>query len=167
MTISVSKELQESLRKRFLLHLEVRVLLQRRLLIPPVRQARRETAVPEATTTGENTLGCLIDGWVYTSGRYGIPSARFYDDEENHYVAIDAEVGIFSGLHLVIVNPRQGAGCTYIDAVFDREDLEDGEAYITRMDGTIISGTFSGGSIKEGRFDIKYREKPEGGEAVY
>ena len=44
---------------------------------------------------------------------------------------------------------------------------EDGEAYITRMDGTIISGTFSGGSIKEGRFDIKYREKPEGGEAVY
>ena len=86
------------------------------------------TLMPEATTTGENTLGCLIDGWVYTSGRYGIPSARFYDDEENHYVAIDAEVGIFSGLHLVIVNPRQGAGCTYIDAVFDREDLEDGEA---------------------------------------
>ena len=54
------------------------------------------TLMPEATTTGENTLGCLIDGWVYTSGRYGIPSARFYDDEENHYVAIDAEVGIFS-----------------------------------------------------------------------
>lgn len=75
------------------------------------------TLMPEATTTGENTLGCLIDGWVYTSGRYGIPSARFYDDEENHYVAIDAEVGIFSGLHLVIVNPRQGASCTYIDAV--------------------------------------------------
>lgn len=40
------------------------------------------TLMPEATTTGENTLGCLIDGWVYTSGRYGIPSARFYDDEE-------------------------------------------------------------------------------------
>ena len=89
-----------------------------------------------------------------------------FDDEENHYVAIDAEVGIFSGLHLVIVNPRQGASCTYIDAVFDREDLEDGEAYITRMDGTIISGTFSGGSIKEGRFDIKYREKPEGGSGI-
>ena len=53
------------------------------------------------------------------------------------------------------------------DAVLDEGDLGDGEAYITRMDGTIISGTFSGGSIKEGRFDIKYREKPEGGEAVY
>ena len=53
MTISVSKELLESLRKRFLPHLEVRVLLQRRLLIPPVKQARRETAVPEATTTAQ------------------------------------------------------------------------------------------------------------------
>ena len=39
--------------QRFLLHLEARVLLQRRLLIPPVRQARRETAVPEATTTAQ------------------------------------------------------------------------------------------------------------------
>ena len=46
-------ELQESLRKRFLPHLEVRVLLQRRLLIPPVRQARRATAVPEAITTAQ------------------------------------------------------------------------------------------------------------------
>ena len=66
---------------------------------------------------------------------------------------------------LVLVNPRQGTTCTYTDAVLDEGDLGDGEAYITRMDGTIISGTFSGGSIKEGRFDIKYREKPEGGEA--
>lgn len=39
--------------EEFLLHLEVRVLLQRRLLIPPVRQARRKTAVPEATTTAQ------------------------------------------------------------------------------------------------------------------
>ena len=92
---------------------------------------------------------------------------RFSDDEENHYVEIDAAVGVFSSLHLVLVNPRQGTTCTYTDAVLDEGDLGDGEAYITRMDGTIISGTFSGGSIKEGRFDIKYREKPEGGEAVY
>ena len=120
------------------------------------------TLMPEATTTGANTLGCLIDGWVYASGRYGTPSVRFSDDEENHYVEIDAAVGVFSSLHLVLVNP-----CTYTDAVLDEGDLGDGEAYITRMDGTIISGTFSGGSIKEGRFDIKYREKPEGGEAVY
>ena len=34
------------------------------------------TLMPEATTTGANTLGCLIDGWVYASGRYGTPSVR-------------------------------------------------------------------------------------------
>ena len=26
------------------------------------------TLMPEATTTGANTLGCLIDGWVYVDG---------------------------------------------------------------------------------------------------
>ena len=116
------------------------------------------TLMPEATTTGANTLGCLIDGWVYASGRYGTPSVRLSDDEENHYVEIDAAVGVFSSLHLVLVNPRQGTTCTYTDAVLDEGDLGDGEAYITRMDGTIISGTFSGGSIKEGRFDIRSEE---------
>ena len=30
------------------------------------------TIMPEATTTGANTFGCLVDGWVYTSGRCGI-----------------------------------------------------------------------------------------------
>ena len=24
------------------------------------------TIMPEATTTGANTFGCLVDGWVYT-----------------------------------------------------------------------------------------------------
>ena len=91
-----------------------------------------------------------VDGWVYASGRYGTPSVRLSDDEENHYVEIDAAVGVFSRLHLILVNPRQGATCTYTDAILDEGDLGDGEAYITRMDGTIISGTFSGGSIKEG-----------------
>lgn len=30
------------------------------------------TIMPEATTTGANTFGCLVDGWVYTSGRWGV-----------------------------------------------------------------------------------------------
>lgn len=59
------------------------------------------------------------------------------------------------------MNPRQGTTCTYTDAVLDEGDLGDGEAYITRMDGTIISGTFSGGSIKEGRFDINIVRSPK------
>ncbi|MFQ6928057.1 MAG: hypothetical protein ACLRS8_08460 [Parabacteroides merdae] len=30
------------------------------------------TIMPEATTTGANTFGCLVDGWVYAlSGRWG------------------------------------------------------------------------------------------------
>lgn len=28
------------------------------------------------------------------------------------------------------MNPRQGANCTYTDAAFGREDLEDGEAIL-------------------------------------
>ena len=32
------------------------------------------TIMPEATTTGANTFGCLVDGWVYTSfcGIFGV-----------------------------------------------------------------------------------------------
>lgn len=125
------------------------------------------TLMPEATTTGQNTLGCLVDGWVYASGRFGKPDVRTYDEEGNHYVTIGAEVGVFSHLRFTLVNPRQGAVCNYINATFDEEALEDGEAYITRMNGTVISGTFSGGNIKEGRFDIRYSEDSEGGDVVY
>ena len=28
------------------------------------------TVLPSATTTGANTFGCLMDGWVYVGGRY-------------------------------------------------------------------------------------------------
>ncbi|WP_294613506.1 hypothetical protein [uncultured Bacteroides sp.] len=125
------------------------------------------TLMPEATTSGQNTLGCLIDGWVYTSGRFGKPDVSTYDEEGSHYVRIAAEVGVFSALHFTLVNPRQGAACTYINASFDGEKLEDGEAYITRMNGTIISGTFSGGNIREGRFDIRYSDESEGDGGIY
>ena len=94
------------------------------------------------------------------------PICQFFNDEENHYVTIDAEIGVFNSLHLVLVNPRQEL-TALIRMLLSAEKNQKMAKHITRMDGTIISGTFSGGSIKEGRFDIKYREKPEGGEAVY
>ena len=28
------------------------------------------TVLPSATTTGANTFGCLMDGWIYVGGRY-------------------------------------------------------------------------------------------------
>lgn len=125
------------------------------------------TLMPEETAMGENTLGCLIDGWVYTCGRYGIPEVSVSNDEENRYVTVEAEVGIFNYLRFTLVNPRQGSTCTYINASFDHEDLPDGEARITRMDGTVISGTFGGGNIEDGRFDIKYHDKPERDGEIY
>lgn len=125
------------------------------------------TLMPEATTTGENTLGCLVDGWIYVGGRFGTPTVRVYDDEDNHYIAIEAQVDLFKELHFTLVNPLQGAKCTYINAGFDGGALEDGEAYITRMNGSIISGTFSGGSVKDGRFDLRYQDTSEGGDVVY
>lgn len=128
------------------------------------------TLMPEATTEGQNTLGCLIDGWLYVSGRYGKPEAYVRDDEEdgNHYVTVVAKVGVFNVLEFTLVNPRQGASCPYIKAALDSDKLKDGEAYITRMNGSIISGTFSGEDIKEGRFDLRYSNDSEGGgEVIY
>lgn len=128
------------------------------------------TLMPEATTSGQNTLGCLIDGWLYVSGRYGRPEVYVHDDEEdgNHYVTVVAKVGVFNVLEFTLVNPRQGASCSYIKATLDSDKLKDGEAYITRMNGSIISGTFSGEDLKEGRFDLRYDGDSEGGgEVIY
>lgn len=114
------------------------------------------TLMPEATTTGENTLGCVIDGWVYTAGRYGKPKVSIAEEEGSSYVTISANVGASSYLSFTLVNPRQGSSCTYVNARFDDVTLEDGEANITRMTSTIISGTFSGLEIRDGRFDLKH-----------
>lgn len=50
------------------------------------------TIMPEATTTGANTFGCLVDGWVYTSGRWGMPSAEYLEREEGSSVTVSAQV---------------------------------------------------------------------------
>lgn len=34
------------------------------------------TVLPSATTTGANTFGCLMDGWIYVGGRYLIGGTR-------------------------------------------------------------------------------------------
>ena len=95
------------------------------------------TIMPEATTTGANTFGCLVDGWVYTSGRWGMPSAEYLEREEGSSVTVSAQVGLGS----------------YI-----RFTIEDGKVYISRMSDGVFSGTFEGGRITEGRFDLKYKE---------
>lgn len=128
------------------------------------------TLMPEATSMGKNTLGCLIDGWVYTSGRFGKPTARPATDENNTpLVIITAPVGSSETLEFMLVDPKQGQTCKYINTLFTAGVPGDGEAHISRMDGKVISGTFSGEGIAEGRFDIileKNGSDTEGGEVV-
>lgn len=116
------------------------------------------TIMPAATTTGENTLGCLIDGWIYASGRFGKPEGSAFTVDENRYVKIESQVGKSINISFFLVNPTVGTTCSYTNATFDGGLLEDGKAHITRMDGRIISGTFSGPEVTEGRFDVKYQE---------
>lgn len=119
------------------------------------------TIMPPITTTGENTLGCLIDGWIYTSGRFGNPEISTYKEDGNNYIRIESQVGLFTTLNFTLVNPTQGATCSYINTTFDGGTIDGGEARITRMDGKIISGTFSGGEISEGRFDVRYQNNED------
>ncbi len=135
------------------------------------------TVLPEATTTGKHTFGCLIDGWVYSGGRYYPanifesrtgPSILFsyyeYSDEMNVYVRVGAEKVI----NFTIRSPKDGQKCTYTDASFkayydsevynNKQELPDGEVTITRFDKDkrIISGLFEGGRMTHGRFDVKF-----------
>lgn len=114
------------------------------------------TLMPEATMEGKNTFGCLIDGWVYTGERFGKPEAIVSISENTNYIIIRATVNFFTTLEFTLINPVANAECAYTNASFDEKKLEDGKAYITRKDGSIISGTFSGGTMTKGRFDIRY-----------
>lgn len=126
------------------------------------------TLMPEATSMGKNTLGCLIDGWIYTSGRFGKPTARTATGKDNTpLVIISAPVDAMATLQFTLVDPKQGQRCRYIDTRFSDGVPGDGEAHISRMDGKVISGTFSGEGISEGRFDIILEKSDtEGGGAV-
>lgn len=124
------------------------------------------TLMPQATTTGENTFGCLVDGWVYTGGRWGTPVTTFTEQEGETRLTICAEVELKSYIRLSIVNPRQGETTTYTDASFDNQSLEDGKVTITRMSEGIVSGTFEGTRMTKGRFDLKYKELPADEKAI-
>lgn len=125
------------------------------------------TLMPEATVSGKNTLGCLIDGRIYTGGRFGLPKASIISDEKGSYLLIEAKVDRFKTLEFKLVDPTANAECEYVDALFGGENTGKGKAFITRKDGNVISGTFGGGRITEGRFDIRYTEKDTGGNIAY
>lgn len=124
------------------------------------------TLMPAATTDGLNTFGCLIDGWVYTSGRFGLPKAESYVRGGCYYIDIDVPVERFNSLHLTLVNPLEKTTCTYTNAQLGQDKLPDGQARISRNDGTVVSGTLEGGNLSQGRFDIKYTDESGGGTVV-
>lgn len=73
------------------------------------------TIMPEATTTGANTFGCLVDGWVYTSGRWGMPSAEYLEREEGSSVTVSAQVGLGSYIRFTIADPKEGETLPYVN----------------------------------------------------
>lgn len=116
------------------------------------------TIMPEATTTGANTFGCLVDGWVYAGGRWGLPAAEYIQWEDSASMTVSAQVGFDSYVRFTIANPRQGETLPYENMSFDNQKIGEGTVHITRMSDGIFSGTFEGDRIAKGRFDLKYAE---------
>lgn len=136
------------------------------------------TLMPPATQTGANTFGCLIDGWVYTAQRYASDCKAVYypafNEDEKSIVRISVRIDTNLFLSFNIIDPQENtiticsasaeaSGQTiYADAVLSNgnrhEELGDGIVHITRfdLDSKIISGTFEGGRMKEGRFDLNF-----------
>lgn len=127
------------------------------------------TVMPEATTTGAETFGCLVDGWLYVGGRYSTvdwredyddtPSINFTYSEKRNEMNVSARVKADIWIRYTIQAPKAGQEVSYINALFNEEELEDGKVFITRFDTKkkIISGTFGGGSMSNGRFDVHYK----------
>lgn len=119
------------------------------------------TLMPPVTQTGADTFGCLIDGWVYTSGRFGKPRARFVRDEAGDYVLIGVNVGLFDWFHMKILSPKAGETVVYTDASLNNQQtFPDGTAHISRMDNGVFSGTFEGTGLSHGRFDLRLTSAP-------
>lgn len=120
--------------------------------------------MPPATTEGANTFGCLMDGWIYAGGRYGKPAARYFpgDGEEEEYIHIEVCTDEEEYIFLRIVRPSETDTPVYTDAKYiykhEEKALPDGVVHLTRFDKDkkIVSGTFEGGNIREGRFDIYF-----------
>ena len=134
------------------------------------------TVMPEETTTGANTFGCLVDGWIYVGGRYfdyNKQSINFVYNSGSDKMEIEVKVkGIntpYPYLAFTINSPVNGEECTFTDAKWRQSsgdnnvnsiiDLGSGKVKITRFDKSakIISGRFSGNQITHGQFDVEYR----------
>ena len=134
------------------------------------------TVMPPVTTTGANTFGCLIDGWVYVGGRYNnwddykewTPQSFWYyeNENDNSLSKLTARVSVKPNTYITftIVSPQEGKEAVLTELWMEGDELEDGTAFISRFDKKtrIISGTFSNeGRLTNGRFDIHYSKTSE------
>jgi len=131
------------------------------------------TVMPQETTTGENTFGCIIDSWIYVGGRYRDYGTESIVFKFNGSDKMDVEVKVlglnepYAYIAFTIINLHDLPRCEFINARWldrlignkDGEPLGSGTVKITRFDkeANIISGRFSGGKIAHGQFDVKYR----------
>lgn len=123
------------------------------------------TVMPEISSIGAHTFGCLIDGWLYVGGRYYSfkdwftnTSIDFQYDEQADVMEVDVMVKEYKYILFTIQSPEESKETVFVNARFNEEELEDGTVNIIRFDKQerIISGTFSGGRITHGRFDVHY-----------
>ena len=78
--------------------------------------------------------------------------------EEGSSVTVSAQVGLGSYIRFTIADPKEGETLPYVNLSFENQNMEDGKVYISRMSDGVFSGTFEGGRITEGRFDLKYKK---------
>lgn len=99
----------------------------------------------------------LTAGCIQAAGG-GCLSAEYLEREEGSSVTVSAQVGLGSYIRFTIADPKEGETLPYVNLSFENQNMEDGKVYISRMSDGVFSGTFEGGRITEGRFDLKYKE---------
>lgn len=124
------------------------------------------TVMPPVTTTGANTFGCLIDGWIYVGGRYNNSSESndwtpksFQFHESDNKLTGNISVKPSINISFTILSPQEGKEAVITDLRFEDDGLEDGTVLINRFDtkARIISGTFGNNDrLTNGRFDVHY-----------
>lgn len=122
------------------------------------------TVMPEETTTGANTFGCLIDGWLYVGGRYSSllgSSISFDYSSYDETMQVKVWVKPDQVISFYIESPAENKEIPYTLFSWENEELPDGKVFITRFDSTaqIISGRFEGERVSFGRFDVHFENK--------
>jgi len=128
------------------------------------------TVMPEATTEGADTFGCLVDGWIYVGGRYfdmelkyrwTQPSIEFKYHEGENILFVHVILKPQISISFEIPEPEEGV-CLMKNVSWNNESMDDCVVIISRFDkeARIISGEFDGGRITFGRFDVNYSLRP-------